>query len=449
MKVFQIGHNLCAFSEFMNQFCIDQGKRCIRWDGSRLMTQMVINMQNGNQLLSHGYEHYDYYGDLENIEQGLVCDMTMIEILDKQYPKSKFILIEQNPSLQKYMEDRIRQNSSFVEWMMNWTHTTTKEEMMETYTEIWKSFVEKVNEYFKNRAEDFLRIGSEEHPMKLFLFLNPIDHVYNHFEYFYRKKYCHRFVNFKNTRCTQQTSGIVEICDIYCPYLPQREDHIRKVLGRFHNVHFFKALIPDDLTQKDYQKLSTTYMVGRMITYCQICNYAREHRDIYHKFTKLSVHLSYLSCLRHSLQHSQKPLTLIFEDDIYFDCTEKEFDDYLVAFLKSPYDVAYLGFCSCKNGEKLIQNAGSNDTFIALPPDQSIRCKHAIVYKTNYIERLIGGLLPLAYNSDIQLNHANIEFGAKVAIVRHPIVFQNRTELGSFNDNNIQSNEFDQGLPLF
>lgn len=347
--------------------------------------------------------------------------------------------------------ERLEQDTSFLRLNMAMTRTASKDEMIHTTIQKWDTYLHQVKEYFKQRPDDLLVFYSDDHPMNLYTFLNPIDHVYNYFEYQYKSRFHHRVHSTASTPAISSDPSISQYCDVYCTYLPQRDYYIRNTLGRFHGVHYVDAITPNDLRKKHYRKLSTTLMVGPMVTYCDLCNYSTEHLDIFHKFTKLCVHLSYLICLRHALEHSQKDLVLIFEDDIYFGCSDEEFDRHISEFRKSSFDVCYLGFCACRRGDRLLEEQDANSCFVELPFNQTIRCKHAIVYKRSFVELLLGELLPLAHNSDIQLNHANIRLKAKVAIPREPLVYQDRTRLGTFNENEIgfEESENNMNLPLY
>jgi hypothetical protein len=137
---------------------------------------------------------------------------------------------------------------------------------------------------------------------------------------------------------------------------------------------------------------------------------------------------------------------MIFEDDIYFDVSNEDFDRHVDEFMNSEYDVVYLGFCCCRQGDVVIQNfENKTSLLVPLPPNQTILCKHAILYKLPYLKKLLRHMLPLTVFSDIQLNHANICLGASVAMARTPIVFQDRRTFGSCNDNGSTTST----LPLY
>lgn len=452
MKIFQVGLNRCQDTEYLNHFCVDHGHKCIRWDGGKLMESMHKNRENNQPILSGGYEFYDFYADMESMVCGLTITIQDVKLLEKQHPDSVFIL--NRGKVEDWLDERLRQDKSFLRLSMSMTKTCSREEMIHAWKGNWEKYVRDIQEHFKNRPHKLLLFDNYVHPMELYLFLNPIDHVINHFEYMYRRDYHRRIQDMSSSSTTTMGEdcpviSITNVCDIYCPFVLPRESYIRTTLSRFPNVHFVEAITPDDLRKKQYQKLSTTCMPGPEETHCLVCKDMPTHKNIYNKFTKLCVHLSYLICMRHALENGQKDCVLIFEDDIYFDCTDSEFVQHIAEFSKSDFDVCYLGFCACRNGDAFIRNQQGDSLLVALPHQHSIRCKHAIVYKRAYIERALGLLLPLLHNSDIQLNHANIQAGAKVAMARRPIVFQDRIGLGSFNDNDPIDSVVDNSLRLY
>ena len=444
MKIFQIGLNRCESSEYINEFCIDLGLKCIRWDHGNLMKTMMENFCNDVPLLSKNYDSYDLFGDIENMEHGMTCDLRFVERLDKQYPGSKFVMNTMK-SFDLYIRQRTANDRSYMRLAMAMTKTSSIQEMVTVSKHLWNVHKESVKKYFEGRPNQLLEFDYEDHPMYLYLFLNPIDHVYNHFEFLYKTQF-HRRIQHPLTLDNNEKNEMEDFCEVYCPFLPQREKYIRNILKIFPGTRYVEAITQDDLRKKNYRKLSTTLVGGQIISYCELCNYCSEHQDIFHKFTKLCIHLSYMVCIRHAVEYCQKEVVLIFEDDVFFDCTENEFYEHVQDFRNSEYDVCYLGFCACKHGDELVEKHDPEVRLISLPPNQTIRCKHAIIYKTSYLNKLIGELLPLPHNSDIQLNHANIQLNAKVAMVRRPIVFQDRERLGSFNENNVGLGE---GLNLY
>lgn len=450
MKIFQIGFSRCPSSVFINQFCIDMGFKCISFDNGNLIRQMLENKRLNHPLLLGDYERFDYYGDMENLDIPIQWDMDMIPMLLEQYDSCKFIFNYQDDLdswIQFQMENDKMFESKSLSWFNSINSINSTHQIKNRYHELWKIYSEHVSSLSLQHPNRFIIFTHNLHPFNLYIFLNPIEKIYHYFEYLYQTHYCHRV---HSSLHSVNTSQSIQHVDVYCPVLPERKSYIENHLCRFHNVHYIDAITPLDLRKKHYRKLSTTMMIGPMITYCHLCNYRKEHLDIFHKYTKLCVHLSYLICLRHALEHSQKDVILIFEDDIYFECTDVELNQHIQEFRQSHFDTCYLGFCSCLYGDEIIKNVTDPTiNLISLPTNQTIRCKHAIMYKTSYIEKLLGLLLPLSHNSDIELNHANIRLKAKVAIPRRPLVYQNRVLLGTHNDNPIIDNQSIGGLPLF
>lgn len=420
--------------------------KCIRWDHGELASRMHRNFMEGRPLLE-GYEHYEFYADMENVDKGMKCHIDYFKLLDKQYQDSRFIL---NSGDKKEWIQRRLCHSSYLTRSMQVLHTTSKKHVIESWGREWDDHMVNVHQYFskKNGNEHKLLVFDprKHHIMSLFLFVNPIHYVYQHFEEKYTRQWVHRLGGPIALHHRPVTPTVLSRVQVYCVALDVRRQYIEKVLCRFPHVLYVSSITPNDLTLQDYRRLSTTCMTGPPITYCHLCNYRREHLPIYGKLTKLCVHLSYLVALRHALEKCTRQYVLIFEDDIYFQVTDQDFDHHIADFCASPYDIAYLGFCSCRHGDDVIASyPDKNCRFIPLPHNQSIRCKHAIIYKLPYIRTILGELLPMMFNSDIVLNHANIQVKGKVAIARHPIVFQDRTLLGSHNENSLSSSD----LPLY
>jgi hypothetical protein len=205
----------------------------------------------------------------------------------------------------------------------------------------------------------------------------------------------------------------------YCIYLPEREDYIRDLFMQFNlqNICFFKGIEPSHLQPQDYISLS------------QVRNPSNK---MYTKESKLCVHLSYMMCILHAIQHDREYI-LLFEDDIYFTQPYSEIYNVYLEFKNSDYDVCYIGFCSCKKCNQFLDNSSR---LTLLPPNQSILCKHAIMYKTAYLKKIFYDLLPLHENSDRLFIRIHHKYDAKLCIVNKPFIFQDRIRFKSRNYNN-------------
>lgn len=226
-------------------------------------------------------------------------------------------------------------------------------------------------------------------------------------------------------RFTSSSSGD-NVLGVYVICVPERQEHMKTLMRTLpvRTVWYMRGIMPNELTRDDYTTFSLTYNEGS---------------HVFEKPTKLCVHLSYLLCLSHAMRHGYAN-TLIFEDDIYFSVPVKEVMRVLDIFTTTDiYDVCYLGYCLCREcGDIVSSRSASPITFLPLPQQHFILCKHAIVYKTAYVRRIFDALLPLTTMSDRLFNEVNVRFGGRVAIPSEPIVFQDRKSFTSLNGNNYE-----------
>ena len=441
MKIFQIGFNKCG-TRFLHQLFTDQGYKSIYADDGRLARRMFENFLNMDPLLK-GYEHYDCFLCMENVAMNLYPHLLFYKLLDQQYPGSKFILNTRN--VENWIKSRLNQPGYLTDYM--WSTGTTKTAVaVEKWRSLWKRHHEEVKAYFGKRiCKDLLIFHvEEEHPIKVYFFLSDKNYVRARFQQLYDGMFQRRISNVGFDLSPSSSSRFDREVDVYCVAIPDRRQQIEATLQEFGctQVNFFDGLQKEDITKHDYQKLSTVHFIGPNVAPCNICRYVNAHSSLHGKPTKLAVHLSYISCIHHAVTHSDKDYVLIFEDDIYFDVTKSELDVYLDEFHEQGYDVMYLGFCYCKKGESL-KPASSMERLICLPPNQSISCKHAILYRRSYMKNLLPDLLPLTCPSDSHINHLNIIRRAKVAIPDRGLVFQDRVHFQSLNDSK------EPELPLF
>lgn len=232
------------------------------------------------------------------------------------------------------------------------------------------------------------------------------------------KKFIKRFELQTNAKYNGQANNNASRLGVYTIYMPERESHIRQFMSKlpFKDVWFFKGITQKDLSRDDYMELSSTLTIGS---------------PIFEKYTKLCVHLSYLFCLQHALDKHYDYI-LIFEDDIYMTWSVKELTSIINDFFASGYDVCYLGFCWCVRCEDLL---AAEESLILLPTNQHILCKHAIIYKAQYVRGILPQLLPMTTKSDNLFNEINNKYGARVCIPKKPGIFQDREAFGSFNEN--------------
>lgn len=437
MKIFQIGFNKCG-TRYIFKIITELGYKGIYHDYGNLARKIFHNFLNCNRLLNE-YDQYSFYGGMENVYMNLYVHMLFYKQLDQQYPGSKFILNTRN--MNHWINRRLEERGYMTDYLWSSGISCSQVALLK-WKELWKQLHTETIEYFGDRmGKDFIIFDVEnDHPKKLYTFLSDKKIVKQHFLDLYTKFFSRFDIqnddmkDMKNMKDLEQIN-ILENTNVYCMYLDEREKHARETIKKhgFPQCIFYRAVIPNDFCKDDFRMLSTVYLFGPPISDCHLCSHNNWHYTIYQKPTKFCVHFSYLSCMWHSIQQDN-PFTLIFEDDIYFDMSSKEFVITCKEFMESDFDVLYLGFGHCKKGDKL-QPDKLYPHLVKLPPNQSIICKHAILYKTSYMKDMFWDLLPLIECSDVHFNHVNIERKASVCIPIKPFVFQDRYKFGSHNEN--------------
>lgn len=442
MKIFQIGFNELG-SDAIHNFMMAQGFRSVHWDDGRLATRMMDNFQNCEPLLK-GYEDYDCFLDMENVEKNVFANLIFFEMLDKQYPGSKFIL--NTGEMNTWLQMR-ESNTTYLERYMKATNISSVQEVLKRWKRAWTRHHTQVLSYFGKRLhKDLLVLHMDnDEPVKLFLFLSNPNVVRSRF----LELYTHALGRFTYKTLNPILPDIAFHflhTSVYCIYLEERRQYAETTFQKFglNEVVFFRGLREmDDLQENDYKMLSTTHINTTIYPRCKVCTSASLHKTIYEMPTKLRVHLSYMFCLQHAMQtQTYASYVLVFEDDVYFRTTLQEMHETISEFIERDFDVLYLGFCYCRDGNKL-EPVTPTSNLVLLPPNQSLKCKHAILYKKSYLEDLLPHLLPLTHNSDIMFNHANIFLKGKVCIPRRALVFQDRDRFDSQNGNPRASTESD------
>lgn len=435
MKVFQIGFNKCG-SKYVHTICKEQGYATIYSDCGMLARRMMGNFLNGNPLLT-GYEQYEFFGGMENVSMNLYPHMLFYKLLDEQYPGSKFILNTRH--VETWIVKRMEEPGYLTDYLWSSGHSSSAVAILK-WRELWKKLHDEATSYFADREmKDFLVFDVEkDDPRTLYLFLNRG-----------KKEAFMKIYNRLHTRMTTRevsgVSGRHSKFPVYCITLPFRKDTVECTLQDygFHRVCYVQAIVPDDVSKEEVSQLSTTFLPSPPTHVCKICSHNAWHPGIFQKPTKCCVHLSYLMCLYHAMEHSSESHVIVFEDDIFFKGDRRDMDDTIQEFLDTDMDVLYLGFGHCKGCQDRAPSGGCL-RIIELPRNQSIICKHAIVYKMAYVRRVFWKLLPLMDCSDVHFNHVNICEGARVCIPTTPFVFQDRVKYGSHNAN---GQELD--IPLF
>ncbi|MDX1373803.1 MAG: glycosyltransferase family 25 protein, partial [Nitrososphaeraceae archaeon] len=127
----------------------------------------------------------------------------------------------------------------------------------------------------------------------------------------------HRFDENRNN------NKLENIDQVYCVVMPQRRKYIQKTLESLDvNIRFFDAIKPEDLSSTEYKILSETYNSW--------------NENMYRKFTKLPVHLSYTMCFLNAMENGYKNI-IILEDDITVKVNKRRLQESLLEFSKSDF----------------------------------------------------------------------------------------------------------------
>jgi len=157
MKIFQIGFNRCGTTsifQFFESQCRNR-PRCLHWEQGNLALTMLINMNEGRPLLEGQYEDFDVYTDMQAFVRNLEGRISLFlahmefEILDRQYPGSRFILNTRN--VDNWIESRKRHY-----YQQNLTEMITHiygTDFEAVWRNQWKEHHEAVTKYFEGRSD--------------------------------------------------------------------------------------------------------------------------------------------------------------------------------------------------------------------------------------------------------------------------------------------------------
>lgn len=223
--------------------------------------------------------------------------------------------------------------------------------------------------------------------------------LYDKFSYKFEKNN-----NFENL-------GVVDC--IYCIVMPKRKKYMISVFDKLKlNYTFFNAITPVDITQKQYNILSSTN---------------DKNSKLYNKNTRLPLQLSFTMCYLDAIKKGYNTI-IIFEDDVVVKVDTHTLIDSISEFKKSDYVFFYMGYCwmDCKQEftiDKLIN-----------VPDKQLFCCHSICYKVKYLPSLIKSMYPMNDNLDNNIVNFIKENNYKVCVPSTTFFDQNRSVLGTLND---------------
>lgn len=181
-KIFQIGFNKCGTLSLYRLFSEHTKPKIksVHWDYGRLALSMHNNLKKGRPLLSD-YKDFQFFSDMEALvyEDGKCAYHYLFknfDIIDTQYPNSKFIL--NTRPINQWIRSRLNHingyriadnkvqkigsgGQSYLESCMEFYQTKDVSQILLTWTEEWQSHHTRVIEYFKNRHDDLLLFDIE------------------------------------------------------------------------------------------------------------------------------------------------------------------------------------------------------------------------------------------------------------------------------------------------
>jgi hypothetical protein len=233
----------------------------------------------------------------------------------------------------------------------------------------------------------------------IFSINSELDELYKKFEYKFEK--ISKF----------QDLGVVDC--IYCIVMPKRKKYMISVFDKMKlNYTFFNAITPSDISRYEYDTLSTTNII---------------ESKLYNKNTRLPLQLSFTMCYLDAIKKRYNTI-IIFEDDIIVKVDTRTLIDSISDFKRSNYIFFYMGYCwmNCKQQftiDKLIN-----------VPDKELYCCHSICYKVKYLPSLIKSIYPMNDNLDNNIVNFIKQNNYKVCVPTTTYFDQNRSVLGTLND---------------
>ena len=181
-KIFQIGFNKCGTVSLwvlFKHYCKPLIP-CIHWDDGKLALSIEANLNHHKPLLS-GYEDYVFFSDMEavyyeNNYPKIIEAYKYYQVLDHQYPNSKFILNTRNIDnwilsrinfktyLLKYEEDSLKkyiEDYEYILYYMDKYDTSRIDDIASMWRNDYYRHVHNVKKYFTNRENDFLEFNVE------------------------------------------------------------------------------------------------------------------------------------------------------------------------------------------------------------------------------------------------------------------------------------------------
>jgi hypothetical protein len=207
---------------------------------------------------------------------------------------------------------------------------------------------------------------------------------------------------------------------IYCISMPQRKEYMKSILNKMGvNYTLFNAITPKDLSNDDYNKLSSTNKQGS---------------PLFGLPTRLALQLSFTMCYLDAINNNYDTI-IVFEDDIIVNVDNGTLTNYINEFKTSNYIFFYMGYCFMNCNQNFNKTANLNNVI-----DKTVYCCHAICYKVKYLKQLINFIYPMKHYFD----HNIVEFiktkNYDICIPNKTLFDQNRNELGTLNNDVVIGN---------
>ena len=175
-KIFQIGFNKCGTLSIHRLFLNYSEPKLpsVHWENGTLAYNMQQNLDKGLPIL-HGYDYIKVFTDMEtymttnNIDSYLFM-FKHYQIIDQQYPNSKFILNTRNINnwiisrlnhksgwkIQDGKPTKLKESESYYKSHMKIYNINSLSKLITIWENEWYDHHNNVINYFRNRTNDLL-----------------------------------------------------------------------------------------------------------------------------------------------------------------------------------------------------------------------------------------------------------------------------------------------------
>jgi hypothetical protein len=173
-RIFQIGFNKCG-TRTLHKFFTNNGVQSVHYDGGRVAGSMFRHFRRQEPLIDVRYKNKSFFADMENITlagKPLYVGPQLFRHLDREYPRSKFILNTRN------REDWIRSRIAHEDGGYLRTCAEglglSEEKTVSHWKQEWDDHHRVVLEHFSGRPNDLLVFDIDrDGPQQLVHFFRP------------------------------------------------------------------------------------------------------------------------------------------------------------------------------------------------------------------------------------------------------------------------------------